>query len=358
MDDLRGCQQPVIVCGTDIVPLQIPGLAADLALLLQTAKNKAGLTYLLPGANSFGSGLISDPERSFLQIIEGIENDEVKALILAECDPFSQFVDRKRLEHAIDRLELLVVMDYLHTEAVQKAHMFLPTATLYEDGGIFINQEGRLQVAGQAYMGGLPIVQSGGGDHPPRTYEAGISAAVTRPAWQLLADLADINTESADDRAWLADITPEIADLPSWENPPDDGVQIQSAINTDLRFKAQHAFAIDNTRAQDNSLEVILVDWTFGTEELSAYTSCLWELAPEPCATMHTSDAKAFKLNDGDRIAIETNSGEMALMLRVVDNMAAGILLIPRHRRLNWQILGSGRVVIAREDIRKVAPLE
>ncbi len=354
IDDLRGCQQPVIVCGTDIVPLQIPGLAADLALLLQTAKNKAGLMYLLPGANSFGSGLISDPERSFLQIIEGIENDEVKALILAECDPFSQFVDRKRLEHAIDRLELLVVMDYLHTEAVQKAHMFLPTATLYEDGGIFINQEGRLQVAGQAYMGGLPIVQSGGGDHPPRTYEAGISAAVTRPAWQLLADLADINTESADDRAWLADITPEIADLPSWENPPEDGVQIQSAINTELRFKAQHAFAIDNTRAQDNSLEVILVDWTFGTEELSAYASCLWELAPEPCATMHTSDAKAFKLNDGDRIEIETNSGEMALVLRVLNNMASGILLVPRHRILNWQILGTGRMQISKNRIRKV----
>ena len=353
IDDLRECRQPVIVCGTDIVPLQIPGLAADLALLLQAAKNQAGLMYLLPGANSFSSGLISDPQKSFLQVIEGIENDEIKALILAECDPFSQFVDRKRLERAIDRLELLVVMDYLHTEAVQKAHMFLPTATLYEDGGIFINQEGRLQVAGQAYKGGLPIVQSGGGDHPPRTYAAGIPAAVTRPAWQLLADLADINTGSAADRVWLADITPEIADLPSWEDLPDDGVRLQSAADTDLRFKGLHAFAIDNTGTRGNSLEVILVDWTFGTEELSAYASCLWELGPDPCATMHTSDAKAFKLNDGDRIEIETDSGKMELLLQVADNMAAGILLVPRHRRLNWQILGTWRVRISAKNIRK-----
>ncbi|MGB5748163.1 MAG: NADH-quinone oxidoreductase subunit NuoG [Desulfobacterales bacterium] len=354
IDDLRECRQPVIVCGTDIVPPQIPGMAADLALLLQAAKKTTGLFYLLPGANAFVSGLISDPDRSFLQMIEGIENNEIKALILAECDPFSQFADRKRLERAIGQLELLVVMDYLNTETVQKAHMFLPTTTLYEDGGIFINQEGRLQVTEQAYKGGLPIVQSGGGDHPPRTYGTGIPAAEPRPAWQLLADLADINPESADDRVWLADIISDIADLPSWEDIPDDGVRLQSAANTNLHFKGQHAFAIDNTGARDSSLEVILVDWTFGTEELSTYASCLWELESEPGATMHASDAKTLNLYNGDRIEIETDGGKMELLLRVAENMAIGIILVPRHRRLNWQILGTGRMQISKNRIRKV----
>jgi len=41
-------------------------------------------------------------------------------------------------------------------------------------------------------------------------------------------------------------------------------------------------------------------------------------------------------------------------MLRVADNMAAGILAVPRHRRLEWQIFGAGKVVIDKARIKKV----
>jgi NADH-quinone oxidoreductase subunit G len=352
---LRDSRQPVIVCGTDIVPPQIPGLAADLALLLQAAEKSSGLFYVLPGANAFSSGLVANPQRSFLQIIEGIESGDIKALILAECDPFSQFADRKRLEQAIDQLELLIVIDYLNTEAVARAHLFLPTSTIYETGGLFINQEGRLQVVGKAYQGGQPIVQSGSGDHPPRLYDKGIPAAKPRPAWQLLAELAHKDPGTVSDRVWLADIIPDIADLPSWDDIPEDGVRLQSATNREMRFKGQNAFAIDKDGARDNSLNLMLVDWTFGTEELSSYSACLQELESEPCATMHTRDAAALNLNNGDRIVIEADSGRLELLLRVADNMTTGIVLVPRHCRLNWQIFGTGRVVIGKERIKKVA---
>lgn len=67
--DLRMSKRPVVVCGTDIVPHPVPGLAADFVLLLQAAGKKAGLFYQLPGANAFGAGLLSDQRGSFLQII-------------------------------------------------------------------------------------------------------------------------------------------------------------------------------------------------------------------------------------------------------------------------------------------------
>ena len=35
----------------------------------------------------------------------------------------------------------------LNSETAQKAHIFLPTTTLYESGGVYINQEARVQVA-------------------------------------------------------------------------------------------------------------------------------------------------------------------------------------------------------------------
>jgi len=353
IQDLRQSRRPVIVCGTGIVPPQIPGLAADLALLLQAAKKRAGLFYLLPGANAFGAGLVSDPERSFLQIVEGIESGEVKALMLAECDPFNHFADRKRLERAVDQLELLVVMDYLNSEAVARADLFLPTATLYEAGGHYINQEGRLQIVAKAYKGGLPIVQSGGGDHPPRTYGVGIPAAEARPAWQMLAELTDKHSGAAKEPDWLADITPEIAGLPLSDDIPADGVRLDSAADTDLRFKGQHAFGIDKTGAPDSSLELILVDWTFGTEELSAHSACLRELEPEPCATMHTSDAESLDLSEGNRIVIETENGGLEVNLKVAENMAPGVLLVPKHRRLDWQVMGAGRIRIDKDRIRK-----
>ena len=352
-DDLRRSNRPVIVCGTDIVLPQIPGLAADMALLLRAAGKNAGLFYVLPGANAFGSALIADAQRSFLQIIEGIEGGEIKALLLAESNPFSEFADRERLDQAIGQLELLVVMDYLKTEASERAHVFLPTATVYETGGLYVNQEGRLQVAGKAYRGGLPIVQSGGGDHPPRTYGSGIPDSDPQPAWQLVEELMEKRSGADYDRILLADIISEIADLPSWDEMPDDGVRFRAASNPDLHFKGQNAFAIDTNSPGNGSLDLILVDWTFGTEELSALSDCLQQLEPEPCATLHIHDADALELSHGDRIIIETDNGSLGLPLRVKENMAPGTLVIPRHRRINWQIFEPGRTAVDKDRIKR-----
>ncbi len=351
---LRDSRKPVIVSGTGIVRPHIPGLAADLALLLQAANKNAGLFYILPGANAFGAGLVSDAARSFVQILDGIEAGAVKALILTECDPFSQFSDHKRLQQALGQLELLVVMDYLKTGAMAHAHMFLPTATQYEAGGLFINQEGRLQTAPPASQGGLSIAESGAGDHPPRVYGAGIPAADTRPAWQVLAGWADLNTAPDDSRVWVADIVPEIADLPSYDDLPEDGVRLQAAVQPALRFKGQNAFAIDKDGAGEDSLELFLVDWTFGTEELSVRSACLQELEREPTLSMHTSEAKRLKVVDGDLVSITTPSGKLEAKLAAVENMATGVLVVPRHRKLSWQIFEPGRMRISREHIKKI----
>ena len=179
-------------------------------------------------------------------------------------------------------------------------------------------------------------------------YDTGLPALEIRPASQLLAGLADKKTGTANDRIWLADIIPEIADLPSWDDISDDGVRLQPAANADLRFKGQNAFAIDKSGTRDSGLELILVEQTFGTEELSTYASCLWELESEPCATLHTRDADALQLQNGDRIEIETDSGSLEILLRVTDNMASGILLVPRHHKLEWQNLGTGRMRISK----------
>ena len=47
--------------------------------------------------------------------------------MLVETDPFRFFPDRSRLEEALNKLDCLLVLDYLPSRTVQRADIFLPT---------------------------------------------------------------------------------------------------------------------------------------------------------------------------------------------------------------------------------------
>ncbi len=167
---LRQSRYPVIVCGTSIVRETTPDLAADSGLLLYAAKARAGLFYLMPGANAFGAALLTSAEESLMDVIEAIEKGNIKALMVVESDPFWSFPDQERLKQALDRVDLLLVMDYLPSRTARLAHIFLPTRTVFETETGFVNQEGRVQFAAAAHCGGIPISQVAAGNHPPRLF--------------------------------------------------------------------------------------------------------------------------------------------------------------------------------------------
>jgi NADH-quinone oxidoreductase subunit G len=355
-EKLRNSQRPIIVCATETVRQQTPALAADTALLLQAAGKPAGLFYLMPGANAFAAGLLSNETASLETLIEDIEKDSIKGLILVESNPFWQFPDRQRLEKALGRLELMVVMDYMNSEAAQKAHIFLPTTTLYESGGVYANQEARIQAAQPAYRGGIPIALTGGGDHPPRIYDTGISSNAPAAAWQLLAYLIDDGQQPAakDLRAgiwnWLSETESGFKDLGAIEEIPADGVRFYRAPDFSARFSMQPP---NDSSAGDDRLELIAVEWTFGTEELSSYSECLTDLGGSPGIFMCRTDAEKLHLAAGDLVSLELDSGRLEANLRVVDNMAAGMLVIPRHKNLDWQTMDTGKTWVRRDQIRK-----
>ncbi len=357
---IQNSRRPVIICGTDITPVRIPAVAADLALFLRAADKNAGLFYLLPGANAFGAGLLCDEEMSMLSIVEAIESGELKALVLVESNPFFHFPNRKRLAQALDALDLLIVLDYLNSDVVQKAHVFIPSTTVYETDGIFVNQEGRAQMVRQAHGGGVPIVQIGGGDHPPRIYGNGIPGVDSKPAWLTLAELAEDKIKPENKTLldaiyqWIADIIPELADLDFSAGLPNEGLRLNSAVKTNLRFMTDFSSQFKKSPGTTGNLLLILSDLTFGSEVLSAHSECLRELEPEPAVMMHISDANNLDLVDGDSIAIQTKSGHFAAKLEVVENMAAGVLVVPRHRKISWQIFEPGVFIVSREQIQKV----
>ena len=354
---LKTSQRPVIVCGTENARRRTPALAADYAALLQAAGKAAGLFYIMPGANAFAAGLLTDENVSVEAFITAIEQGTIKGLILVESNSLWQFPDRQRIELALQKLELLVVMDYVNTELIQMADIFVPTSTLYEAGGIYVNQEGRAHAVRRAYRGGIPITQTGQGDHPPRIFDSQIPGAEPQAAWQLLAQLIDsgqqLNAEDlrADIGQWLVKKESGFKALPDVAQIPPQGTRFFQASNFQKRFEGQQP---TGSSTNTGRLEVLVTEHTFGTEELSGYSACLQELARAPSIYMHSTNAQQLNLCDGDQVVVQLNGGAIEARLQVVDNMASGILIIPRHPDLGWQKMSTGRNVIQPDQIRKL----
>ena len=358
---LRASQRVVIVCGTQIVRETTPSLAAEHARLLRTAKKQAGLFYLLPQANSFGASLLATKNFAFLDIVEEMENGTVKGLILVENDPFYSFYHRRRLDLAIEKLDLLVVLDYVESTAVEKAHVFLPTSTLYEAGGMFINQEGRLQAAPAAYGGGISISQTGGGSHPPRAYGSKMPGGEVRAASQFLNQIAagssveDGGTTRRNLLGWLADTIPALAEIPPFDELIGDGMRISSSEEGPPQFSAYWQKEKAEGEGTRDSLEVILTDWTFGTEELSSFSAPLRELERQPCACMHPDDASRLGLDWGDRVRISLDEGEVEVDVWLEKDMAPGVMVLPRHRLLEWQKIRTLPKFVSYAEVKKVS---
>ncbi len=355
-DMLKPSQRPIIVCGTETVRRQTPARAADYALLIQAVGKSVGLFYVMPGANGFAAGLLANENVAVDTLIAEIEQGSIKVLILVESNPLWQFPDRHRLEQALQKLELLVVMDYVNSEVAQKADIFLPTTTLYETEGVYVNQEGRAQAVRRAYHGGIPIAHAGDGDHPPRVYGTEIPGAEPQAAWQLLARLIGTGQPlTAEDlRAeiwkWLAKTDSGFKALPGVADIPPEGARFFQAPHAVGRFLHERPIGGAD---DDGQLEVLSTEQTFGTEELSAASACLKALAGSPGIFMHSSDAKQLNLTDGDRVSVELNGGVVVARLQVAANMATGTLVIPRHKDLDWQKMGTGQTWVRKDQIRK-----
>ncbi len=101
-------------------------------------------------------------------------------------------------------------------------------------------------------------------------------------------------------------------------------------------------------------LELLLVDQTFGTEELASYSRHIEAVEETPRLLMHPGEADKMGLGAGDRVALRLPGGELRLALQVAENMAPGVMVLPRHRQLNWRLAPDYRVWVARGDLAKV----
>ncbi|MDD5642955.1 MAG: NADH-quinone oxidoreductase subunit NuoG [Syntrophales bacterium] len=359
---LKESKNPVIVCGLDIVRESTVVLAADHSRLLRAAKDRAGLFYLLPGPNAFGAGLLSlagEPSSpSYADMLAAAEQGRIKALVMMETDPFRTFAGQPQFLAALDRLEFLLVLDYLPTPLTDRVQFFLPTTTVFEEEPSgWVNQEGRCQQAAPIYVGGRPISQEGAGSHPPRVFLAGIPGGEPQPGGQTLAALgvalkgtgAPLYLEELD--TWLAELNPVFAPLLE-SKVTHPGVRLLPEARGDYAFSHPNKATLRDV--PDDHLELLLVDWTFGTEELSGYAPPTQEVEQPPRLTMQSRDALRLGLGPGDRVSLALGGESITLDLEIVENMASGMMVLPRHRQLAGQKFPEGPILLPLQNIHKV----
>jgi NADH-quinone oxidoreductase subunit G len=357
LEQMQSSHRPVIICGTGVTRETTPAFAADCVRLLRLAGREAGLFYLMAGAGSFSSALLSGPDGlpSFADLIDDIEKGVIRALVVAESDPFHYYPDRKRLDRAFSKLEHLIAIDYFPSETVKRASVFYPASTIFESGKTYINQEGRVQFAHKVHYGGVPILE---GEHPPRVYRNFIPGGKHLPAWKVLWEIAGGSAAGA----VTEDISPgefmpaenEALRVFNAEHYPLDGIRVLPGRS--VRQGKWVPPEIDPLARpkSSNGLELLIVEWMFGTTEFSAWSDSLDAAREEPFMSMHPEDARAMEVSNGDRVDLELDNGVLEIVVSVSEKMAEGVLVIPRHRSLDWTKIAGFSTRILPGKIRKV----
>jgi NADH-quinone oxidoreductase subunit G len=348
---LAAGRRPVVVCGTDLAVPGLADLAADAARLLRAAQKQAGLYYVLPGANAAAAAMLGLRE-SVRSVLQAAADGAVRALVIVESDPLGGVPDRALVEAALARVEFLIVIDYLDSATSRRARVLLPSQTVYESGGVFINHEGRLQESPRIFEGGASIQDTGAGSHPPRVYGQGVPGSDPMPAGWVLALLGGGESEvAAADRAErlrrdiarAAPAHPALGELPTI---PEDGVRLRLGAAERERFRP---LPVQPEPAPDG-LEVVITERTFGTEELSSYSACIRPLAEGSFIGLHPRDAAARQLREGDRVTLASVPGSGLLQVRLYEDMAPGVAVVPRVR---GTVLPQPGARLGPQDLRK-----
>ena len=338
---LTASKRPVIISGTNVTGKDSVEAAADLARFISRFNEGARLFYVLPGPNAFGAGLMTPEKREF-SIPEAIESGQIRALVLVEQDPLRFYPDRKRLEKAFEKLEYLAVLDYLPSLSVKKANAVLPTTTLFEKSPVtMLNQEGRIRRVSPLHQGGTPVFQLSDGSHPPRTFPGHIPGADPRPAHELIAELYTAVSGNGHDR-----LLKEVVENPALSKT--QGRILYSGKRPEP-FAGNQAYE----RPEDKGIMIHPVELTFGTEELSCYSRFTMEAEDTPCFFMHHDDAERLSLAEGEMTSIDIKENSLSLELKLSSSVAPGVIILPRHHTIHWQIFDELPAGIEDKQIHK-----
>jgi len=357
-EQLRKSSRPAIICGSQVVRETTPALAASHASLFRSMAGQSGLFYLLPGPNAFGAALLSPSDES-TDLVEAMERGAIKALLVVESDPLWSYYDHDRLLEALEKLDAIITLDFVPSQSVTRADVFLPTRTLFEEVSSYINQEGRIQTALPVHRGGLPISQTNDGNHPPRTFVNHVPEGDAKTAGEALNDLslalsgAGISLSGDEFQEWLQRQNPVFEQLGQT-----DKTEPAARLIPQKRKEPKPSLTLsDNGPCDgltDKCLELLVIDRTFGSDELSAYSPYIHQSEEIPYLLMNSEDCAEKGLSHGDDVVLNLPGGPLKITVHTAHNMARGVIAIPRSEKIGWRKITEWPVILPPDAIEKL----
>ncbi|HLO24985.1 MAG TPA: molybdopterin-dependent oxidoreductase, partial [Geobacteraceae bacterium] len=187
---------PVVICGTRH---NAPAVFESLA--------RAGAKFacILPGPNAFGAALLAR-EHGGCSLAEAVATGKIKGVVAVEADIPAEL---------LEGIPFVAALDWFPTALAGRADVFLPTAAWVEMDGTFINNEGRAQRFKKVMNPGLPVKGLDPALHPPRVFRGIPPGGDVRPAWRVIAAIAErfggAKIDEPFTRMWekLRDLDPE-----------------------------------------------------------------------------------------------------------------------------------------------------
>jgi NADH-quinone oxidoreductase subunit G len=321
---LQQSQRPVLCGGSDLLG------AAGLQQLLATARKlttdeRPCHTFaLLAEANAFGAALLGDAGPTFDQVLAGIEQGRIKALVCLEADPLGDCPDSQRVNQALSGLEFLAVLDYLPTATARRAALLLPTSAAAESSGTWINNEGRMLRFQQVFQAGQPIRQTSEGNHPPRTFSPFTPGSRPRPAWTVLADLVGRPEDLSALHRRIIDRDRRFTGLENL-SAGEEGCRIEFGGRPQAAPPPPRQSPVDGWR-------LLACQSLYGSEPLSRLSAALTPVLPEPWAWLQGEEARALELAEGDLIRLHVAEQQVLLPVRLCDDMAEKLVIVPHLR--------------------------
>lgn len=262
-----------------------------------------------PGYTSTEVGL------TLAEMVEAASRGELKALIVIGFNLVASLPDRKFVEEALRKLELLVVIDLFPTDTTELAHAVLPMCSWAEYDGTYTNIEGRVQRAFKAIN---PVNEA-------------------KPVWLMLSELA--STMGAKDfnySSWT-DIFKEITlTIDHYSELAIDKVSEAGGQIVKKRAKAKIKLKdLKLEPSEEIPKDFILIAGRglhhLDTGDLTRRLSFASKEVPEPYLEVPQEDASNLGLKDGENVEVKGPRGSLRVKVKIVPKGLSRVVFMPIH---------------------------
>jgi assimilatory nitrate reductase catalytic subunit len=325
---------------------------------------ESGFTASMPGYRSFDdpdhrralaelwgideARLPTERGRAYPDIVNAVMNRRIKALWVIGTNPLVSFPNREVLEHALRRLDLLVVQDGFETPTTALADIVLPAAIWGEEDGTYTNSERRVsRVRAAVAPPGearpdfdvfLAVADAWGCREelfpgwrgPQDAFEEWRRVSAGRPC-----DYSGITYDRIDLAGGVQwpcpsdDATVPLGGTPRLYsdrafNRPDGTAAVRTVTRQPLRHPpgGEHPLLLNTGRTVEH----------WHTRTKTGRVPILEGLAPEPWLEINPVDAGALGVRSGDLVRVTSSRGSVdGVRARVTAVVRAGEVFLPFH---------------------------